>query len=110
MTRFVDTWGQGKTTTHQQWGVVAGMVLSLSLAYTSAGWSQAPPSAPKAAVTSAPQLDFRPAGRAGWFLSAYRAPVVRPSRSQNSDLVSSLLHDGKLSLTQYKKAPPWARL
>ncbi len=99
MTRLVDTRGRRKTTTHQRWGVVAGMVLSLTLAYTSVGWSQALPSEPKAAVSSSPQLDFRPAGRAGWFLSAYRAPIVRPSRSQNSDLVSTLLHDGKLSLT-----------
>jgi hypothetical protein len=60
--------------------------------------SQQPPPEPSPAAPL-PQLTFRPAGRAAWLLSPYRTPVVGPSRTENSDLVSNLLHDGKLSLS-----------
>ncbi len=44
-------------------------------------------------------MNLRPAGRAGWLLSPYKAPVVRSSRTRDSNRLSHLLHDGKLTLT-----------
>jgi outer membrane protein TolC len=46
-----------------------------------------------------PQLDFRPAGRGGWLFAPYRPPVVRASSTQDSELLSTLTHDGKVALT-----------
>jgi outer membrane protein len=77
-----------------------GLAINITffLGANSVVWSQQPPPEPSPAAPL-PQLTFRPAGRAAWFLSPYRTPVVGPSRTENSDLVSNLLHDGKLSLS-----------
>ncbi len=77
---------------------VAKAVAILVLAVHAAGWCQQLPSAPNAAATSVDTF-LRPAAGAKWLFSAYRAPQVNPSSTQNSDLVSRLVHDGKLSLT-----------
>jgi len=61
--------------------------------------SQDLPSAPQAVTRSSQPIDFRSRGPVGWFFTPYTSPVVRPSTDQNSDLVSKLLHDGKLALT-----------
>jgi outer membrane protein len=79
-------------------GPVAGVFLLFLLETNPAGWSQQFPTAPGPVGPQSLQT-FRPAGRAGWFLSPYRAPFVPPSSSQNSELISRLLHDGKLFLT-----------
>ena len=63
------------------------------------GWSQELPTAPQAVTPSSEPINFKSGSLAGWFVSSYRAPVVQPSRSQNSALVSKLIHDGKLALT-----------
>jgi outer membrane protein len=60
--------------------------------------SQALP--PKPGTVGQPaQVELRTSGPANWLLSPYRAPFVQPSRTGNSDLLSQLLHDGKLVLT-----------
>lgn len=61
--------------------------------------SQDLPSAPQAVTRSSQPIDFRSRGPVGWFFTPYTSPVVGPSTDQNSDLVSKLLHDGKLALT-----------
>jgi outer membrane protein len=98
MPRLVKSWRRRRAARHRLLGSVAGVLLLFLLETNAVGWSQQLPTAP--GLVGQPSLKaFRPAGRAGWFLSPYRAPVVPPSSSQNSDLISRLLHEGKLSLT-----------
>jgi outer membrane protein len=98
MPRLVKSWRRRRAARHRLLGSVAGVLLLFLLETNSVGWSQQLPTAP--GPVGPPSLKaFRPAGRAGWFLSPYRVPVVPPSSSQNSDLISRLLHEGKLSLT-----------
>lgn len=93
MARLVKTWRRRRALL----GPVAGVLLLL-LETNSVGLSQQLPAAPSP-VGSQSLKAFQPAGRAGWFFSPYRTPVVPPSSDQNSDLISRLLHDGRLSLT-----------
>ena len=98
MPRLVKTWRRRRTVQRHLLRPVAAVLLLLLLETNSVGWPQQLPAAP--GPVDPPSLKAsRLAGGAGWFLSPYRAPVVPPSSSQNSDLISRLLHDGKLSLT-----------
>jgi outer membrane protein len=98
MARLVKTWRRRRAVQRHLLGPVAGVLLLVLLETNLVGRSQQLPAAPS--PTRPPSLNaFRPAGRAGWFLSPYRVPVVPPSSSQNSNLISRLLHDGKLSLS-----------
>ncbi len=45
------------------------------------------------------ETDLRASGPANWLLGPYRAPLIKPSRTGNSDLVSHLVHNGTLFLT-----------
>jgi outer membrane protein len=98
MSRSVNT-RQRQLTTHR-WPLwsVAGVLFALTLEPCSIGWCQQLPSAPDP-IAAPMDTMFRPLGHGNWFLSPYRAPVVNPSRAQNSALITHLLHDGKLSLT-----------
>ena len=98
MARSVKTTRPRRALQRHLLGPLARVLLLLLLETNCVGWSQQLPAAP-APVVPQSLKDFKPAGRAGWFLSPYRTPVVPPSRSENSDLISHLLHDGKLSLT-----------
>jgi outer membrane protein len=96
MTRLSDCPRQRRIRRHLRIGSIGLVVLFIPLCFNSEGWSQATLSAPAPAL---PTVDYRSASRVGWFFSAYKSPVVAPSRSQDSDLVSSLIRDGKLTLT-----------
>jgi len=96
MTRSAMTIRRKKPRIDLQW---AGAILFVCLGFNEVSWSQELPTAPEAATRSSVPIDFRPTSRAGWFLSPYKSPAVQPSRKENSDLLSKLLHDGKLSLT-----------
>jgi outer membrane protein TolC len=61
--------------------------LALCLAGDDVAYAQAVPEMPQ---TSGP---------ANWLVGPYRAPVVKPSRTTNSDLVSHLIRNGTLFLT-----------
>jgi outer membrane protein TolC len=75
------------------------MLLALFLACGAAAWSQAIPPAPEPTKNTVSQVDFRTARNSRWFFSAYQAPLVRESRTQNSDMVSRLIHDRRMTLT-----------
>jgi outer membrane protein len=98
MGRLVKTWRRRKAFQRGLLKPVAVALLLLLTKTSSVGWSQQLTAAP--GPVSAPSLKaFRPVGRAGWLFSPYRTPAVPPSSGQNSDLISRLLHDGRLFLT-----------
>jgi outer membrane protein len=72
--------------------------IAVFLGANSALWSQQLPAEPSPAAPL-PQLTFRPTGGAAWLFSPYRTPVIGASRTENSILVSNLLHDGELFLS-----------
>lgn len=77
----------------------ATKVFFLALYFSPLVWSQGIPARQVSTTDSVPKVNFSQASWASWFLSPYRAPVVTPSRTENSELISRLLHEGKLSLT-----------
>jgi hypothetical protein len=95
MPRLFSMWKHNTTPFRSRRSAAMALVI-LALEMQAVGWSQQLPSATSAAASS--DTPLRPAIRSKWF-SAYRAPTINPSPTQNSDLVSSLIHDGKLSLT-----------
>jgi hypothetical protein len=73
-------------------------VLALLIVATMDINSQQLPATPSTSYRP-PQLDFRPAGRAGWLFAPYRPPLVRASSTQDSELLTTLTRDGKVTLT-----------
>lgn len=98
MLRVSSTCRRGSTTGAWSSRVGKGAAISLLLMVTATSRPQQLPSAPPL-NSYLPHLELSPTGRAAWFFGTYRAPVVRPSRDQNSGLISSLTHEGKVSLT-----------
>jgi outer membrane protein len=99
MTRIWGTRRRRGTFRHRRVAAAAGKFLIVSFWLGPMGWSQEIPLVSSPVNNSAPKVDFNPRGRASWLLSPYKAPLVPPSSSQNSNLLADLLHNGKLSLT-----------